>query len=66
MANHNREIMEIVQRLHKQGWRSRLGNHILLFPADPTKKPVTIALTPTDARWRATMLTKLRRAGAQL
>lgn len=62
----SKEILEIVKKLQKQGWRTRLGKHIVLYPADPRYKPVMISYTPSDGRWYNTMMTKLRRAGAHI
>jgi len=66
MADSRKEIKKIVSELQRQGWRTRLGKHIVLYPPDKTIAPVTIAYTPTDGRWYLTMVTKLRRAGANI
>lgn len=66
MAESRKIIEHVVLELQKQGWRTRLGKHIVLYPPDKTKKPVSISYTPGDNRWQETMFAKLRRAGAHI
>jgi hypothetical protein len=60
----DKEVRELVAEAARQGWRceQRKSGHWLMFP--PTRMPpVAVASTPSDHRWRANTIAKMRRAG---
>lgn len=61
----NKEVRELVAEAERQGWRCELrkNGHWMMFPPDVTKPPVSVAGTPSDHRWKANTIAKMRRAG---
>ncbi|HEV8656936.1 MAG TPA: hypothetical protein VGR85_15630 [Candidatus Limnocylindria bacterium] len=60
----DKEVRELVQEAGRQGWRCELrkGGHWLCFAPDGVGR-VSIASTPSDHRWRANTIAKMRRHG---
>ena len=49
------------------GWGSKYnGKHVMVFPADKTQVPVTLATTSNDPTTIANQTARLRRAGLEL
>lgn len=62
--NHNYNfIIDLLPKLDKQGWRYRLGKHMVLYPADKNFPPLTISLTPSDQNARRQAMRQLIKSG---
>lgn len=63
-----KEYREIATELvNRQGWGYRLQGkgHPMLFPADPTKRPIAVPTTPGDRRSLANFVAVVRRSDGQ-
>jgi hypothetical protein len=60
----DKEVGELVREAAQQGWRCELrkSGHWLMFPPNGMP-PVAVAGTPSDHRWKANTIAKMRRAG---
>ena len=60
----DKDVRELVSEAEKQGWRGdlRRSGHWLLFPPNGAP-PVSVAGTPSDHRWKANTIAKMRRQG---
>lgn len=63
----HKDIKKIVKALKAQGWRIEQGSkHLIAYPPDKTKRPITIPGSPGDVRSQRNLVAQLRRAGADL
>lgn len=59
-----KEVRELVEEAEAQGWRIRVqsNGHVTMFAPDGVGI-VRVAGTPSDFRWRANTIAKMRRHG---
>ena len=65
MATNNHSFLRrLVPSLERQGWKVRWGRtHVMLYPADKTKQPFSVAGSPSDMHGRKHAIRDIRRAG---
>lgn len=65
MAKYSKELDGYVLAAQKAGWRieQSAGKHQVVYPADPTKPPVTIPRSISDHRGLANVRSYLRKSG---
>lgn len=56
----------LIPELVRQGWQFRYGKHLMVYPADKTKAPFTIALTPSDRYGRENAMKQLKKSGFKI
>lgn len=67
MADQSRWIERTVMELCRQGWQwRRTGAHVMVYPADKTKKPFPISITPSGRYGQKNAIRQLRKAGARI
>ena len=63
MRHEQTEIKKLLDDLYLQGWTIRLGKHWILTPPDPTKRIVTISVSPRCPHVLDNALHDLRKSG---
>lgn len=65
MAKYSKDIDELVLAVQQAGWRMErsVGKHLVVYPTDPTKPPVTIPKSISDHRGLANLRSYLRKGG---
>lgn len=65
MSQHNKDVLEIVRRARRQGFRVEQtgGDHWRFVPPDKTKGIYFSAGTPSDVRGLRNMIAELRQRG---
>lgn len=67
MASQVKWVAHIVMKLKKQGWNARYGGkHVVLYPADKSKRCFTISTTPSDRYGQANAIRDIQKAGGVL
>ncbi|MEQ1701739.1 MAG: hypothetical protein ABMA25_16645 [Ilumatobacteraceae bacterium] len=59
----NKELNEMIDTVIAQGWTVRERNHLTLYPADKTQRPVIVPRTPSDHRGIKNARSEIRRSG---
>lgn len=62
----SQEINEMIEKVIEQGWEVKQGRHITLYPADKSKRSVTVARTPSDYRGIKNARAAIRRSGGNV
>ncbi len=64
----NKEVEKLIRQVRQwNGWRVKeSANGYVIYPPDKTQAPVSVHKTPSDHRWRANVIARLRRAGGPL
>jgi hypothetical protein len=62
-----KDIKNLHRKLEAQGWmlKPTRNGHVMAFPPDKSKSPVTMPSTPSDHRSLKNTLADLRRSGFQ-
>lgn len=64
MADVHKLVERMLPALERQGWRWRYGTkHLVLYPADKTKRCFTVSLTPSDRYSMTNALKEIRKSG---
>ena len=65
MAKYSKDIDKLVLAAQQAGWRIEKspGKHQVLYPADPSKPPVTVPISLSDHRGLANLRSYLRKSG---
>ena len=58
----NKELRKLLAEAEQQGWRVQRGRHVKLYAPDGVTV-VTVAATPSDHRWLANTVSRMRKAG---
>lgn len=65
MTTRNGDLNELVACARRQGWRvhRRKAGHVVFYPADRSKPPVTVAASHSDHRAAKNIRSWLRKSG---
>lgn len=67
MADQARWVARTVQQLLRQGWDYRRdGAHVMVYPADKSKKPFPISITPSGRYGQVNAIRQIRKAGGRV
>ena len=67
MRNNASFLQRLIPDLQRQGWSYRQGKrHVVLYPADKTKKPFTVSMSPSDVHGRVNAIRDIEKAGGQV